>query len=77
MKPKEFGIVKKLGNQGALRRRIIDMGITPGVKITVLDIAPLGDPIKINVRNYELSIRKSESEEILIFEESEEKNIGT
>ena len=67
--PGESGIVKKLGNPGKLRRKIIDMGITPGTKITVLSVAPLGDPMKIKVRGYELSIRKSECQEIIIDEE--------
>jgi ferrous iron transport protein A len=65
MFPGESGVVIKLGKPGKLRRKIIDMGITPGTKITVLSAAPLGDPIKINIRGYELSIRKSECHEIL------------
>lgn len=69
--PGESGAVVKLGKPGKLRRKIIDMGITPGTKITVLSVAPLGDPMKINVRGYELSIRKSECEEILIDKEME------
>ena len=56
--------VKSIGSMGALKRRLIDMGITPGVKITVKKIAPLGDPIEINLRGYELSIRRSEAESI-------------
>ena len=71
LSPGKSGIVVKLGKPGKLRRKIIDMGITPGTKITVLSVAPLGDPMKINVRGYELSIRKSECEEILIDKEME------
>lgn len=56
--------VKKLLGQGALKRRIMDMGITKGTDIFVRKVAPLGDPIEITVRGYELSIRKSEAENI-------------
>lgn len=56
--------VAKLTGVGALRRRIMDMGITKGTEIFVRKVAPLGDPIEITVRGYELSIRKSEAESI-------------
>ena len=56
--------VTKLDGTGKLRRRIMDMGITKGVEIKVVKIAPLGDPMELNVRGYELSIRKSEAESI-------------
>ena len=56
--------VTKLNGTGKLRRRIMDMGITKGVEIKVVKIAPLGDPIELNVRGYELSIRKNEAESI-------------
>ena len=62
----EKGTVLSLSCTGALRRRIIDMGITPGAVIVMRKMAPLGDPIEINVRGYELSIRKSEAKEILV-----------
>lgn len=64
LKPGEKGTVLRLGSSGALRRRIIDMGITPGAAIIMRKTAPLGDPIEINIRGYELSIRKSEAQEI-------------
>lgn len=54
--------VVKLGGEGALRRRIMDMGITKGVKITIRKVAPLGDPLELTVRGYELSLRKSDAE---------------
>ena len=54
--------VVKIHGEGALRRRIMDMGITKGVEIYVRKLAPLGDPIEINVRGYELSLRKSDAE---------------
>ncbi len=55
-------IVKKVHGEGALRRRIMDMGITKGVEIFVRKVAPLGDPIEITVRDYELSVRKGDAE---------------
>lgn len=62
----EKAIVTGLGCSGALRRRIIDMGITPGAVIIMRKAAPMGDPIEINVRGYELSIRRSEAKEIAV-----------
>ncbi len=58
--------VVKVHGEGALRRRIMDMGITKGVEIYVRKAAPLGDPLELSVRGYELSIRKSEAEKIEI-----------
>lgn len=74
LKPNESGIVVRLGSSGALRRRIIDMGITPGATIIMRKTAPFGDPIEINVRGYELSIRKSEAKEIVVDTSKGEKN---
>ena len=56
--------VKKLHGEGAVKRRIMDMGITKGVEIYVRKVAPLGDPIEVNLRGYELSIRKADAEMI-------------
>ena len=56
--------VKKLCGEGAIKRRIMDMGITKGVEIYIRKVAPLGDPIEITVRNYELSLRKADAEMI-------------
>ncbi|MBQ5321280.1 MAG: ferrous iron transport protein A [Oscillospiraceae bacterium] len=56
--------VVKLHGEGALRRRIMDMGITKGVEVTVRKVAPLGDPIELTVRGYELSIRKEDAQMI-------------
>ncbi len=58
--------VLKLTGIGALKRHVLDMGITKGVTVTVRKVAPLGDPIEITVRGYELSLRKSEAEHILV-----------
>ena len=54
--------VKRVHGEGALRRRIMDMGITKGVEIYVRKVAPLGDPIEITVRDYELQVRKNDAE---------------
>lgn len=56
--------VKKLTGEGAVKRRIMDMGITKGVDIYVRKVAPLGDPIEVTVRGYELSLRKADAEMI-------------
>ena len=52
--------VSKLGDTGEIRRRILDMGITEGAQVTVCKVAPLGDPIELTVRGYQLSLRKSD-----------------
>ena len=62
----DSAIVKRLSGEGALRRRIMDMGVTKGVEIFVRKVAPLGDPIEVTVRGYELSLRKAEAENILV-----------
>lgn len=59
-------IVKKIHGEGALKRRIMDMGITKGVEIYIRKVAPLGDPIEVKVRGYELTIRKHDAELIEI-----------
>lgn len=56
----------KLHGEGAVKRRIMDMGITKGVTVYVRKVAPLGDPVEVNVRGYELSIRKADAEMIEI-----------
>lgn len=56
--------VVKLHGEGAIKRRIMDMGITKGVEIYVRKVAPLGDPMELTVRNYELSLRKADAEMI-------------
>lgn len=60
--------VLKINGAGPLKRRIMDMGLTKGAEIYIRKVAPLGDPIQINVRNYELSIRKADAELIEIEE---------
>ncbi|MCC8192812.1 MAG: ferrous iron transport protein A [Ruminococcus sp.] len=57
-------VVKKLLGEGAIKRRIMDMGITKGVEVYVRKVAPLGDPVEVTVRGYELSLRKADAENI-------------
>lgn len=54
--------VKKIAGEGPIKRRIMDMGITKGVQVYVRKVAPLGDPVEVTVRGYELSIRKADAE---------------
>ena len=58
------GIRGKAHGEGAVKRRIMDMGITKGTNVFVRKVAPLGDPMELNVRNYELSVRKADAEMI-------------
>ena len=58
--------VKKLTGNGPVKRRIMDMGITKGVEVYVRKVAPLGDPVEVTVRGYELSLRKADAEMIVI-----------
>ncbi len=58
--------VERLEGEGAVKRRIMDMGITKGAELTLRKVAPLGDPIEITVRNYSLSIRKQDAEKIIV-----------
>jgi ferrous iron transport protein A len=64
LKPGQEGTVVSIGEKGPMKRRIMDMGVTPGISIKVVKVAPLGDPIEVNIRGYELSLRKSEAENI-------------
>ena len=58
----EKGVVKMVGGEGAIRRRLFDMGVTPGAEIMLRKKAPLGDPIEVTLRGYELTLRKTEAE---------------
>lgn len=64
LKVGESCVVQKISATGKLRRRIFDMGITPGVSITVKKLAPLGDPIEVTIRGYELSLRRDEASNV-------------
>lgn len=61
--------VARLHGEGAVKRRIMDMGVTKGTKVSVRKVAPLGDPIEITVRGYELSLRKADAEMIEVEEQ--------
>lgn len=60
----ESAIIKRLHGEGALKRRIMDMGLTKGTEVYMRKVAPLGDPMELTVRGYELSVRKSDAENI-------------
>ena len=62
------GIITDVGGDGALRRRLLDMGLTPKTKVMMRRVAPLGDPIEIYLRGYELTIRKEDANKIQIEE---------
>ena len=64
VKPGQTVSIIKISGEGPVRRRIMDMGITRGTEITVRKVAPLGDPIEVNVRGYELSLRRGDAEMI-------------
>ena len=66
LKPGQSGVVESIGQKGPISRRLMDMGVTPGVKVEVIKVAPLGDPIEINIRGYELSLRKDEAQNIVL-----------
>jgi ferrous iron transport protein A len=66
LKPGEKGIIVKINGEGAVKRRLMDMGVTRGAEVLVRKVAPLGDPIEVNIRGYELTFRKSEAENILV-----------
>ena len=72
LKAGETGIVVAIHGQGAVKRRLMDKGLTRNVKIVIRKLAPLGDPIELTVRGYELTLRKSEAELILIQREEKE-----
>nr|WP_318707552.1 ferrous iron transport protein A [uncultured Treponema sp.] len=62
VKPGTTVLVTKVSGEGAIKRRIMDMGITKGIEIYVRKVAPLGDPVEVAVRGYELSVRKADAE---------------
>lgn len=64
----KYYIVKKIQGSGPLKRRIMDMGVTKGSELYIRKVAPLGDPVQINIRNYELSIRREDADLILVEE---------
>lgn len=71
LKSGSSGIIKSIGGEGALRRRLLDMGLTPNTTVMVRKVAPLGDPIELHLRNYELTIRQDDARKIEIQEVAE------
>ncbi|MDR0396869.1 MAG: ferrous iron transport protein A [Oscillospiraceae bacterium] len=63
-RPGQTAVVSKINGQGAVKRRVMEMGVTKGAQIYVRKVAPLGDPIEVTVRGYELSLRKTDAEQI-------------
>lgn len=66
VKPGETVKVTKLNGEGAVKRRIMDMGLTKGVEVKMIKLAPLGDPVQVNLRGYELSIRKADADFVVV-----------
>ncbi|HIT33304.1 MAG TPA: ferrous iron transport protein A [Candidatus Faecousia intestinigallinarum] len=66
----ESGVISRVGGQGALRLRFLDMGLIPGTKVALQKVAPMGDPIQIQVRGYELTIRREDARQIELREET-------
>ena len=62
----EKGIVKKINADGRIKRRLFDMGVTPNTEILLRKVSPLGDPIEVSVRGYELSLRKDEANKVIM-----------
>ncbi len=62
----EKGVIKSISGEGRVRRRLFDMGVTPGAEVILRKKAPLGDPMEITIRGYELSLRKVEAELVLM-----------
>ena len=58
----ERGVIRKVEGEGRLRRRLFDMGVTPGAEVLLRKVAPLGDPLEVTIRGYELTLRKAEAE---------------
>ena len=70
LEPGHSGIIATIGGEGALRRRLLDMGRTPNTKVTVRKVAPMGDPIELYLRGYVLTLRKDDAVKITLKEEN-------
>jgi ferrous iron transport protein A len=66
LKPGEKATVIGIGGKGPVRRRLIDMGITPGANVMIKKTAPFGDPLEVNIRGYSLSMRRSEASQVTV-----------
>ncbi len=69
LKPGQSGVISAVGGEGALRLRLLDMGLIPGTAVAVRKIAPLGDPMEINIRGYELTLRLEDAAAITLSED--------
>lgn len=69
LKAGESGVISAVGGEGALRMRLLDMGLIPRTRVTMIKVAPMGDPIEIQVRGYELTLRIADAKKIEIAEE--------
>lgn len=65
-KVSEKGIITQVDGEGKIRRRLFDMGVTPGAEVVLKKKAPLGDPIEVTIRGYELSLRKTEADNVIL-----------
>lgn len=63
---KEKGVIRNVLGEGKIRRRLFDMGVTPGAEVIMRKRAPLGDPLEITIRNYELTLRKTEADNVIM-----------
>ena len=70
LKKNQKATIKKVNSTGEIKKRLMEMGALPGSEVSILKIAPLGDPLEILIKGYKLSIRKSEAKEIIIEEET-------
>lgn len=66
LKINQKGTIVAVKGQGVTRRRLFDMGVTPGALVTLIKLAPLGDPLEVNIRNYELTLRKDEAKNVIL-----------
>lgn len=71
LKPGDSGTILQVGGEGALRHRLLDMGLTPKTKVAVRKIAPMGDPIELSLRGYELTLRLEDAQKIEILPDDE------
>ena len=69
LKPGQSGVIKTIGGEGALRRRLLDMGLTPKTAVAVRKVAPMGDPIELALRGYVLTLRKEDAAKIALKED--------
>lgn len=67
----QSGVIREVGGESALRRHLLDMGLTPGIRISLIKLAPLGDPLSLTLRGYELTLRREDARSITVETEVE------